>query len=1415
MTKVHHGLFLFYLLLIQVISLNGKDLDYIKNLGQWDAKINYKVNLQGGTLFLEDKTFTYLFYDTKALHDLHELEHDQGENFNSIDHIVEAYSFKVEFIDANLFALKNENNIKTEYNNYFIGNDRSKWKGNVPLFEEVSYNSIYEGIDLNLYSEELNLKYDFIVSPGANPAQIKLQYNHTKNAVLIDGELHINIGFNTIIEQKPYAFQNINGQKVEIECFYVFEGNQLSFEFPNSFDSNYELIIDPVLIAATLSGSTSTNYGHSATFDQEGNIYTGARSFDIGYPTTTGSFQINYGGGNTDIAISKLNPDGSNLIWASYLGGGNEEYPHSMFVQSGELYVLGSTNSFDYPFTENAFDTLNNSTDIIISHLSNDGSSLLGSTFVGGSSSDGVNQIPNNYGDSYRGEIIVDDFGNPYISSFSSSIDFPVSSSAYQTNYNGLQDGVVFKMNSNLSSMLWATYIGGSGDDAAYGLRLDNANNVFVTGGTNSNDFPSTSEAAIPNYIGGDYDAFIAKIKNDGTDLLAATFFGSDGKDLSFFIDIDVSGDVYIFGQNSEVINISPSCYGNTNSAQFIAKFESDLDTVLWQTTIGTGSIGSSNWSIYDLVPDAFMVDDCKHIYISGYYAEDGLFVSNNPIQAFGGFYEMVLEADATAINYATYYTGDHVDGGTSRFDPSGKIYQAVCSGGGFATTSNAYAPNQQSGWDIGVFKINLNTSIVSAQATANPTTSGCAPITVNFSNGSTQGSYLWDFDDGTNSSLENPSHSFVNPGTYNVQLIVTDPESCNFADSLTIPIYVSSSTGEYSFEIDNACLGTPIQFNAIGATNLDTITWNLGDGTIASNQSFIHNYTNTGVYNINLNINSICNFSVSFTDQIMVDVEPSLELGDDFYICQNQTSVITATSDANNYLWQDNSTNNFITVTSGGLYSVQSSNGDCTVSESILVTESSASGEYSFEFDNACLGTPVQFNAIGLTNLDTVLWNLGDGTTTPLFNPLHNYTSNGSYLIDLSIISHCNMSTNVMDLIVVDEEPNLELGDNFFICANDSTLITPISDAENYLWQDNSTNNFLYINTEGIYSLVASKGDCSVSDQVEATLDPFNFNLGNDTILCADEPLIVLDAGSEAISYLWSTGDSAQSITVSNGPYFVNVVSEINCHYTDSINIKVQEFEMNITSSSQNECVPATIEFSDHSSVNIGTITNWEWNFDVDHSTLPSISVYYDTANYYDVELTLITEEGCTETIYLENYIQINPNPHARFIYSFIIENGCEVSLEFTNQSNGETYYHWSFNNGEESFEANPKSTFEYNKSYELSLEVESEFGCLDNTTQEVKIPKLHPIFIPNVFTPNNDSKNETFHPVSECVEDVTFTIFDRWGRLLFLSEQIDIGWDGTFEGELQGNDSYNWQFTYTMDGEIHKEAGFVILLN
>ena len=197
-----------------------------------------------------------------------------------------------------------------------------------------------------------------------------------------------------------------------------------------------------------------------------------------------------------------------------------------------------------------------------------------------------------------------------------------------------------------------------------------------------------------------------------------------------------------------------------------------------------------------------------------------------------------------------------------------------------------------------------------------------------------------------------------------------------------------------------------------------------------------------------------------------------------------------------------------------------------------------------------------------------------------------------------------------------------------------------------------------------------------------------------------------------------------------------------------------------------------------------------------------------------YDVTLIIGTEEECFDTLVLSQHIQINPNPSANFEYSIEFQNNCDIGVKFNNQSESADAYFWNFNDGEVSTLSDPLKIFEYNQQFEVELQVENEFSCKDTIIKTIEIPKFKPVFVPNVFSPNTDSKNDLFHPISACIKEIEFYIYDRWGKLVFYSEEIDKGWDGRFENADLKNGSYTWRLRYDHDGELIDENGFVILI-
>ncbi len=557
-------------------------------------------------------------------------------------------------------------------------------------------------------------------------------------------------------------------------CEYIKTKEGVGFLFPYGYDTAHPLIIDPVLVASTLSGTGSggDNYGHGASFDLAGNIYTHARSFNSDYPTSLGAFQEVYGGGGTDVAVSKLTPDGSELIYASFIGGSGGDLPISSIVNGNEeLYVYGNTTSADFPVSNDAFQQeAGGSLDIFITGLSADGSELVGSTLLGGSADDANNVLAAAGYDGLRGEINLNLNGEVYLASCTSSPEFPTTTGVFQEEKKEGQDAVVVKLSADLSELIWSTFIGSEGDDMAYGIKIKDDQSVYVCGGisgTNSIEEFVTTEGAFQNsFAGGTRDGFISHFTEDASNIIESTFLGQSNTDVCYFMDLDNNDDVWVYMLTQSDWEVTEGVWGQTQGQLCVHKLSEDLSELQvtsYLSNQGTGANGT---------PVAFMVDLCNNVYTSAYNAV-GFNASEDALFQTGGFFVGVYTPNMADREYGTYYTGGHVDGGTSRFDKQGIIYQGVCSGGGFNTTDNAWATDQVTFWDVGVFKIDLEIESVNAVAGAAGYLTGCAPHTAVFQNFSSGESFEWNFGNGQTSSDFEPTLTYDEAGEYLVELVV------------------------------------------------------------------------------------------------------------------------------------------------------------------------------------------------------------------------------------------------------------------------------------------------------------------------------------------------------------------------------------------------------------------------------------------------------------------------------------------------------------------------------------------------------------------------------------------------------------------------------------------------------------------
>lgn len=907
-------LLLFSSLLINSVFAHQRDTlqigphsTFVENKGQWDGDFRFRALLASGTFFAENHGYTIVL-ESQEIDTLHPGHHSRS-------HKGHVYRMQFEKASENV-ALRGEQIDDGEgYDNYYLGNNPSRWVSNLPHYRKIYYNELYPGIDLDIQMASNALKTTFYIKPDANIDDIVMRYEGVDKIYLSNGNLVLRTSLGEIVELHPYAYQEVDTGRREVIALFRVKDNKVSFRV-GEYDSNLPLVIDPDVIFSTYTGSTADNWGTTATYDIYKNTYTAGLVFGSGYPTSTGTYD-SQPNGNADIGIFKFDTTGTQRLFATYLGGSYADMPHSLYVNSfDELVLFGTTGSANFPVSEDCYcstfkggtslqyegtETINfpSGSDIFVSRFSSDGSQLQASTFVGGTGNDGLNYFNRfhrnyvvlmdgndslyyNYGDGARGELITDDMNNVYVGSTTVSGNFPTTEGSIIRQVVSGQYGVVFKLDYNLRNMIWSTYLGGyDGNDAVYSIDVDSNYNLLVCGGTTSTHFPTTSGVVQANHGGGSADGFVCKISYSGDQLLASSYYGSDKYDQCYFVRCGRDNMVYLYGQtcaqgSTMVYNAN---YNVPGSGMFIAKLSPTLDSRIWSTVFGT-TLSKPNLS-----PTAFTVDICNRVYAAGWGRD---FVGYNGVQwrtrgttgmetttgAISSttdgqdFYIMSLADDASHLEYATFFGelhvqnndggSDHVDGGTSRFDNLGTLYQSVCAscGGhsGFPTTSNAWATtNNSSNCNNALFRFNIHNDFAVADFVTPPV--GCVPYTVQFHNIGRGQTFHWDFGDRNTSTQRDPTHTYSQPGTYKVQLIASMDYGCRMSDTTEVLIRVLSSQGTTT-TMQSQCNGSPLQ---IGPRPMLGCTYQWLQGSVTDSSIANPYVTEAGTYILSITATDGC----------------------------------------------------------------------------------------------------------------------------------------------------------------------------------------------------------------------------------------------------------------------------------------------------------------------------------------------------------------------------------------------------------------------------------------------------------------------------------------------------------------------------------------------------------------------------
>lgn len=682
-------------------------ISFFENKGQWHKDAKYRVSAGTATMFLTDYGLVYNFLNQADYDKMHHMV-DEGKNVDDLP--FEAYAYNVKFKNANKQIQYGAAYPTKEYYNYIIGNDASKWASNVYGYGEVVQSNIYPNIDLKFYSNDTKgFKYDFVVKPNGNPDNIVMEFEGIKPQLLENGDIKLDIGFTSIVESAPITYQVVEGKQVAVASKYKVVGNTVTFEFPNGYNKALELIIDPSVIFATYSGSTGSNahYAHTTTYDLDGNTYTCALSSGTNWPTTTGSY-MTVGGGVNLVGLHKYSADGSQLIYGTFFGGTSSgTQPFTARVNEDfEVVLAGAVTTPSLPMLPTSYDnTLGGTQDIYLAKLSADGTTLLGSTYFGGSASEAIlgTATTGTYS-SLQGanlnpiDIAFDNLGNIWVASNTASTDFPTTPGAIQTTFGGATDAIVAKFNPTLANLLFSTYYGGTSAEGSTTIEFSNDWDVVAVGGlTASSNFPVTAGVIGGTYAGGTTDGFILTINPLTNARIAASFFGTTGNDDVAKLDFDCGGNIYMCGRNSNGTYPVNAAYSNPNGKIFIHKVSSDLTVNHLSTVVGA--------STTQQLPMGFMVDICGNIYVNTVSSSGiaGLPTTQDAVQtAPRSFWMIVLEPSLTDLYFATYFgspSGDHAHPGVHRLDEQGFAYASVCgTSPTFPTTPGSWSPTKQNG---------------------------------------------------------------------------------------------------------------------------------------------------------------------------------------------------------------------------------------------------------------------------------------------------------------------------------------------------------------------------------------------------------------------------------------------------------------------------------------------------------------------------------------------------------------------------------------------------------------------------------------------------------------------------------------------------------------------------------------------
>ncbi len=653
-------------------------LRFEPNMGQTDPSVRFLARVNGYTLFLTSSESVMVFAKPSgAVAPTASSVSDDAARLASTPSDSSTAVVRMRYVGANTQAQVQGLDPLPGTSNYLIGNDRAGWQTDIQSFAKVQYSDIYPGIDLVYYGRGRSIEYDFVLRPGADPAAIRLKFKGPEQlTVNAAGELLLKIPSGELRQPAAVMYQEGPNGPVLVAGNYVVHGDEVGFAVAD-YDRSRPLIIDPVIVYSTYLGGSGFDQANAIHVGATGDAYvtgvTASTNFPIeGVPGSA------FGGGQ-DVFVTKFSLAGSTLTYSTYIGGIGNDIGNDIVVSgAGTAYVTGSTTSINYPVVTPTIAAQVGDTDAFLTKLTSAGNDIVYSTFWGSTGFEegtavAVDPADNAYisgntsapdfptqtpfqaalaggmdafmtkfsvagnsivystylggaGDDRATGMAVADDAAVFVIGSTTSATFPTTSTSFQPALAGNRDAFLTHFSLAGNALLYSTFLGGTGDDEAFGIAIDAPMNAYLTGRTNSADFPTLGPAQAL-FGGGAYDAFVTRISPSGNSVVYSTYLGGAGDDQGRGIAINGALNAFVTGGTTSANFPTRSAFQANLSGPsdaFVTKLFPTGASIEYSTYLGGSGTDEGRGIGIDLVGSA---------YVSG-FTESNNFPTMDPFQA-------------------------------------------------------------------------------------------------------------------------------------------------------------------------------------------------------------------------------------------------------------------------------------------------------------------------------------------------------------------------------------------------------------------------------------------------------------------------------------------------------------------------------------------------------------------------------------------------------------------------------------------------------------------------------------------------------------------------------------------------------------------------------------------------------------